>query len=1183
MTKRIAGSGGGRRAQPAPQPQYNVTQQVVVQAPTISNDANSLFSKSSVRLLDVISEGEIEGFATPDDPERSIFFDDTPLEDSSGTRNFVFDNFAYRYGTQDQQYLTGFATSRTPVTINADVGDDVNDSIVRTLTDNDVDSVDIRLAFPALYRVDNGAKATSVSYKIEVQPSGGSYAEIDTYTLSGKCTSTYERTHNVTLSGSAPWNIRITRTAGAHDGTTNFRQIFWGGYTELIDAKLAHPLTALVGIRFEASQFPQIPNRAYDIKGIKVQIPTNATVNDDGSLTYSGVWNGQFQVAWCADPAWILRDLLLSSRYGLGRFVDASQVDKWTLLEISKYCNARVNDGSGGTEPRFLCNVYIQSREEAYNVVQDFCSCFRGMAYWSAGQLAFTQDAPKDAAALFNNANVIEGIFNYEGSSLKARHTVALVTWNDPDSAYQQKVEYVSDEAAIAKYGIIEVRMAAFGCTSRGQANRLGRWLLYSEQEETTTVTFTVGLDGAIVRPGQIIKIADQMRAGTRKSGRVGCRYTTDLQSLGLLLLQDGDNLLMENDDEIRQEPGSDVCILSDTLIKLDQSIAVDEGDTISIVMPDGRVEQRSITDGDFDDQTVTVSPAFSQIPQNESIYVVETSTVAAALYRVLSVTEEGETYKITALEHNESKYGFIEDGLALQQRDITTLNQTPTAPTGLGATETLIESGNRVTTEIELSWRNVDGASSYRVSYLTANTLNYTVVGDTAYNNITFTSDETGSFTFRVIAISPLGRLSPPAELNQTIAGNTAAPAAVTGFSMVPVNGQAKLTWTKSTELDVKVGGFVRLRHSPDLSGVTWAKATRIAQDLPGNTNEAFVDLASGTYLAKFVDSGGRQSINAALIEYTRPNLADLVNVDSQQDDPTFPGTKTNLVVDDDLQELQLAQTATQSASAGDFELEDGFYLLAEDGTSSRNPVGTLVFEDGDEMLFEGGVDTFELEAETAPTTISNQLVLEGDATFFTSGTYFFNANPITFSDVFDIDLTSVLRSRSFYPFADRIDDISDFDDITDFDGEAPTGAEVELYVRTTEDDPSGSPTWSSWRSFTSAQLRCRAYEVKAEFSTESSTEQIAVDQLRIDSDMATRSERNSGTSSTSANINVTYTNAFAATPVIGITAFDMVSADYYTISSSSATGFSISFYNSSNARVQRTFNWVATGYGRT
>jgi len=1102
MTKRIAGSKGNQQSQPT----YNVQQQVVVQAPTISNDANTLFSKSSIRLLDVLSEGEIEGFATPDDPEQSIFFNDTPLQDSDGNNNFVFGNLAYRFGTQNQSHISGFAASRSVVSVNADVGDDVDDSIVRTITDDDIDSVDIRLSFPALYRVNNGAKATSVSYKIEVQPSGGSYTEIDTYTLEGKCTSTYERTHNVTLTGSSPWNVRITRTAGAHDGDTNFRQIFWGGYTQIVDAKLRHSLTALVGLRFEASQFSSIPNRAYDIKGIKVAIPTNATVNDDGSLTYSGVWNGQFQIAWCADPAWILRDLLIDSRYGLGRFIESGLVDKWTLYEISKYCNESVNDGDGGTEPRFLCNVYLQSREEAYNVVQDFCSCFRGMAYWSAGRLAFTQDSPKDPAALFNNGNVIEGVFNYEGSSLKARHTVALVTWNDPEDGYRQKVEYVSDEAAIVKYGIVEVRMAAFGCTSRGQANRLGRWLLYSEQEETTTCTFTVGLDGAIVRPGQIIKIADQMRAGTRKAGRISSATTT--------------------------------------VLTLDQSIAVGEADTVSVVMPDGRVEQRFISDGDFDNQTITVSTAFSSAPAAETVYVVETSTVSAALYRVLSVTEEEETYKITALEHNESKYDFIEDGLALQERDITTLNQRPNAPTGLRATETLVESGNRVTTEIELSWRSVDGAVGYSVAYKTESSLHFTPVDDTVYNSVTFTTDDTGDFIFRVIATSPLGKKSTPALLEQSIAGNTAAPSAVTGFSMVPVNGQAKLTWTKSTELDVKVGGFVRLRHSPDLSGVTWANATSISQDLPGNTNEAFVDLLSGTYLAKFVDSGGRQSINATLIEYTRPNLDDLVNVDSQQEDPTFPGTKTQLVVDADLQELELSQSGEQTAALGDFLAEDNSLILLENG------------------------DT---------------LLLEGDARINTSGTYEFDANPITFNDIYDISLTSVLRTRSYSPFDTRIDDFGEIDDLSTFDGDTPTGAEVKLYVRTTEDDPTGSPTWTTWREFRTAQLRARAYEVKAEFSTESNTHQIGVDQLRIDSDMPVRTASGSGTSSTSADISVTYTNAFAATPVIGITAFNMASADYYTISNSSAAGFDISFYNSGNTRVQRTFNWTATGYGRT
>ena len=1146
MAKRIAGSGGGRRSQPAPQQNVNVQQTVVVQSagPERSDDANSLFSKSSIRLIDVLSEGEIEGFATPDDPEQSIFFDDTPLQNSDGTDNFVYSDFASRVGTQNQAYIEGFSASENAVNVNSSVGDDVGDTVTRTITDSDVDAVVVRVAFNQLFVVNNGLKATSLGYSIEVQSDGGGYVEKVNTTVSGKCTSTYERSHRIELTGDAPWDIRLKRVSGANDNANNVRLMTFAGYTEVIDAKLRYPLTALVGLRFEASQFQSIPTRAYDIKGVKVQIPNNATVNADGSLTYSGVWDGTFITAWCADPAWILRDLVLSSRYGLGRFVTNAQVDKWTLYEISKYCNEAVNDGEGGTEPRFLCNVYLQSREEAYNVVQDFCSCFRGMAYWSAGQIAFTQDSPKDPAALFNNGNVIEGLFNYEGSSLKARHTVALVTWSDPENAYQQRVEYVSDEAAIAKYGIIEVRMAAFGCTSRGQANRLGRWLLYSEQEETTTCTFTVGLDGAIVRPGQLIKIADQMRAGARKGGRVASATTT--------------------------------------VLTLDQGVAVNEGDTVSVVMPDGRVEQRDISDGDFDAKTITVSSAFSSAPAAQTIYMVETSDVAAATYRVISVTEDGENYKITALEHNDSKYAHIEDGLALQPRDITTLNQKPAAPGGINVSERLVESGNRVTTEIDISWNNVDGATGYQVSFKTANNLSFFTVGDTPYNNLTFLTDETGNFTFRVVAISPLGKRSDPSEITQNIAGNTAAPAAVSGFSMIPVNGQAKLTWTQSTELDVRVGGYVRVRHSPDLSGVTWAKSTSISQDLAGSATEAYADLKEGTYLAKFVDSGGRESLTAALIEFTKPDLEDLVNVDSQQEDPTFPGTRTNLTVDTDLGELQLGQDGGQTSSAGDFELEDGFFLLAEDGASSRNPVGNVTLEDGDQMLFEGGTDTFLLEEETLPTAITNQLVLEGDATLHTSGTYLFENNPITLSDVFSIKLESTLRARAFFPFAGRIDDVADFDDIEDFDGDAPSGCDVKLFIRTTQDDPAGSPTWSSWRLFNNAEFKARAYEVKAEFSTSNNDEQIAVDQLRIDSNMPSRTTRGSGTSSTSADVSVTYTNKFAATPVIGVTAFDMATGDYYTISNSAATGFDISFYNSSNSRVQRTFNWNATGYGK-
>jgi len=1017
------------------------------------------------------------------------------------------------------------------------LGDSVDDSVVRTVTNSNVDRVIVRVVIPQLFVISNGLKATTMKYEIDVQPDGGSYTNQVSATVQGKCTSSYERSHDITLTGSAPWNIRVKRTEGAHDGTTNFRQLTFGGFTEVVDGKLRYPLSALVGLRFEATQFQEVPTRSYDIKGIKVQIPSNATVDSsNGRLTYSGVWDGTFQTAWCADPAWIMRDLITSARYGLGRFVTTAQLDKWSLYEISKYCNELVNDGQGSTEPRFLCNVYMQSRDEAYNVIQDFASVFRGMAYWSAGQIAFSQDAPSDPVALFSNANVINGDFIYEGSSLKSRHTVALVTWNDPENNYEQQVEYVSDEDAIVKYGLIETRLAAFGCTSRGQANRAGRWLLYQEQNETQTVSFQVGLDGAIVRPGQIIKIMDSVRAGARKAGRVVSYSDPEGPSIGDVLLEDDTNLLLEDGSLLQQQ--------GDTLtLTIDQSIATTPGDTISVVLPDGTVEERTIESASFDNKTIRVSERFSQSPEPQTIYVIETSSLQAQLFRVLSVVEDGELFTIVALEHNTSKYDFVEDGLTLQQRDITDLNQPPAAPEGLSIDERLVEAGNRVTTEVEISWNNVPNAVSYQASFKTVNSASFQAVGSTRYNSITLLTDETGKFTFRVIGISSIGKRSAPTDITVNIAGNTAAPTAVQGLSMIPVNGQAKLTWTQSTELDVRVGGYVLLRHSPLLTGVTWANSTSISEQIAGSATEAFADLKEGTYSAKFVDSGGRQSLTATLIEFTKPDLDNLETINTQTEDPSFTGTKTNLTVDTDLGELQLDGDGTETASVGLFLAEDGTKILLED---------------------------------------DSDLKLQGNDALYTSGVYEFANNPIALSDVFSLQLESTLKTRSFFPYTSLLDDEADFDAITDFDGTTPQDADCKLYIRTTQDDPNASPTWTSWRQYNNAQFRARGYELKAELETTSSVAQISVEELRVTSNLPYRTVTNSVTTSASADVSVTYSNKFYATPGVGIQFTTQASGDYYVISNSSATGFDVSVYNSSDTRVARTVTWTATGYGK-
>lgn len=1105
----IQGSGGGRRKRSAPRPQPPVHQTVVVQqrivVPTVKDDANSLFSKSSVRIVDLLSEGEIEGFVE-DDEQKSIFFDETVIRNDDGTDNFVYDELEFRtgLGPSEQDYISGFSSSESVTQVNGTVGDDVGDSHVATVTDTDTDAIIVQILFPQLFVVSNGLKATSLKYLIEVQPSGGVYETKIEATASGKCTSPYERSHRISLDGDGPWNVRLKRVEGINDDDTNRRKLQFSSFTSIIEGKLRYPHSAVVGLRFDASQFQNIPTRSYDIKGIKVQIPSNATVDpENGSLSYTGVWDGQFQIAWCADPAWIMRDLITSTRYGLGRFVSISEVDKWSLYAISKYCNELVNDGEGGQEPRFLCNVYMQSRDDAFSVVQDFASVFRGMAYWSAGQIAFSQDRPSDAAALFSNSNVINGDFVYEGSSLKSRHTVALVTWNDPQNAFEQRVEYVSDDDAVAKYGVIETQVAAFGCTSRGQANRVGRWLLYSEQNETQTCTFSVGLDGAIVRPGQIIKVADQMRAGAKKGGRIASATTTQLV--------------------------------------VDNSIPLTPGDSVSVVMPDGRVEQRTVQSGNFDRKEIVVSTPFSEAPRPQTVYIYEATSVVAQTFRVISVNEKDGEFQITALEHNDTKYDFVEKDLALQPRDITILDQVPPSPTSISIDERLVEINNAVTNEIEIAWRNVPNATGYRVSLKTDNTLSFVTLADTPYNNFTFTSDEIGVFTFRVSAISAIGKQSDPAVVSKSIAGLSRAPSDVQGFSMIPVNGQARLTWERSSDLDVRVGGHVLIRHTPDLSGATWANSISISKEIAGGATEAYCDLKEGTYLIKFVDSSGRLSLGTALIEFLKPDLQNLQNISTQTEHPSFTGTKTNLIVDTNTNELM---TSRNDAAGGRTFLQEN---------------ESAILQENDDDLKTEGVTQFE-----------------------TSATYEFSGNPITLSDVFNVSLNSEIKVRGFRPDDIKLDEVADFDAVLNVDGSVPLDANAQLYIRTTQDDPSGSPTYTSWREFNNAEFKARAFELKLEVETTSGFDRVAVSELEVTANLPVYSQTGTITTSASADVSQSYANKFYLTPQVGIAFTTQDSGDYYVISNSAATGFDISVYNSSDTRVARQVSWTATGYGK-
>jgi len=610
----IIGAGGGGKGGGA-------SARVAQEAP------DSLRSKAYARVVDLVCEGEIEGLAAG---LQSVYLDDTPIQNPDGSYNFTGVTLETRPGTQQQSYIPGFSSVENEVAVGVECK--ANQPVVRTINDPDVDAVRIKVSIPTLTLQDttNGdLNGTSVSYAIDLQARGAGYVQILADTVSGKTTSRYQRSYYIPLTGTGPWDVRLRRITADSTQTSLQNKTFLESYTEVIESKLRYPNSALMALRVDASQFTSIPRRSYDLKLLRARIPSNYFPE---TRSYAGVWDGTFKVAWTDNPAWCFYDLVTSTRYGLGSFIPESQVDKWALYRVARYCDELVPNGLGGYEPRFTCNLYLQSREQAYKVVQDMASIFRGMAYWSGGAITVTQDAPQDPVYQFTAANVIDGEFAYQGSSAKARHTVALVSWTDPDDFYRQKVEYVEDMAGIARYGVVQADVVAMGCTSRGQANRVGKWLLYSEQSESEIITFRTGLEGAVVRPGDVIKVADSSRGGLRLGGRIAAATTVS--------------------------------------VTLDQDLPAGSW-RISVLLPTGAVEERQV--GSLSGRTVGVTSAFSTAPQVGAIWVLASTQVEIQLFRVVQVAEsEPGIHEVTALAHNPSKYDAIERGLALQPRDIT-------------------------------------------------------------------------------------------------------------------------------------------------------------------------------------------------------------------------------------------------------------------------------------------------------------------------------------------------------------------------------------------------------------------------------------------------------------------------------------------------------------------------------
>lgn len=817
-----------------------------------SEEPDSLNSTAYARVIDVVSEGEIEGLVNG---ARSIYLNEVPLANQDGTLNFKGVSVQFRPGTQGQDHVEGFEAVEAASAVGVEVKQTT--PVIRSITNVNADAADVIVGVPQLFQIDDSGNigGTSVEYKIDLQSNGGGFVTKVQRAITGKTSRRYQRAHRIKLEGSPPWDIRVSRITADNANAKLQNLTFFDSISEVIFAKLRYPNTAYIAMSVDSAQFNSIPTRAYDLKLLRIRIPTNY---DPILRTYTGSWDGNFQIAWSNNPAWVFYDMVTSDRYGLGQFVDASQVDKWALYTIARYCDEQVPDGYGGFEPRFTCNVYFQTRQEAYNVLQSLASVFRGMSYWSGGAVTASQDAPSDPVHLYTAANVIDGLFTYTGASLKQRHTVALVSWNDLTDFGKLKVEYVpGEDEDIARFGIVQTELVAVGCTSRGQANRVGRWLLFTEKFESEVVAFKTGLEGAVGRPGQIIAIADPARAGTRLGGRILSGTTTS--------------------------------------VKLDAPVTLASGVTytLSVLMDAETVADVTVTSAAGTTDTLSIT-ALPSAPPPMAIWVLASANVQPQLFRVISVSEpERGVYEFAAVAHTPGKYAAIEQGVKLETREISTLRGRPQAPTNVTIAESLYESAGSILTLATISWDSQPLVASYLVRYSVDDSNPVEIT--TQSNEIEVQAAPAGLYAVEVIAIGISGARSVPGLGYGYIGGNTEPPADLTNFAIAANEGTAFLTWDQSTSIDVRVGGRIVLRYSPKIIGAIWNDGTDLAE-FSGVSTSGTAPLLAGTYMLKARDAGGLYSANEVVIVNDVGSSILFNAVEARIEQPEFAGSKFNV-----------------------------------------------------------------------------------------------------------------------------------------------------------------------------------------------------------------------------------------------------------------------------------------------
>ncbi|EOE1542410.1 phage tail protein [Providencia rettgeri] len=639
---------------------------------------DSLLAESTAKLLLAISEGEIAGGLD----DTCIFLDDTPIGNADGSKNFEGVTWEFRAGSEHQEYIQGIPSVDNEIAVGMELKDD--QPYVRTVNNTQLSAIRIRLSVPQfLQQHDNGdTTGYHVDYVIELSTDGAGYKEVVKSAFDGKTTSEYPRTHRIDLpKASTGWQVRVRRLTKNQNNARIADRINIAAIAEVIDAKLRYPNTALLFITFNARQFnnriPKVSVRPQG--GLLIKVPTNY---DPINRTYSGVWDGTFKLAATNNPAWVFYDLVLNNRYGCGDRIKASQIDKWDLYKIAQYCDELVPDGHGGDgkEPRFLCDVYIQSQESAYTVLRDIAAIFRGMTFWADNKVKAVADMPASIFRTFTNANIVGGKPSYSGGSTQNRYTQALVSFTDINNHSNDDIEPVVDLKLQRRYKTVrKVELSAIGCTRRSEANRRGRWALLTNANDRM-ISFATGLEGAIPSPGHIIAVADSSLAGRNTGGRISSA-------------------------EGRK-------------ITLDRATSIKAGDRLIVNLPHGGSEGRTVTA--VNKRVVTVSVEYSQVPQKEAVWVVDSDDLAVQLYRVINISDNGDnTYTINGTIHNPDNYDHIDSGARIDERPITVIppNVQPAPKNVRISSYSQVEQGIAFTT-LRVDWVAAESAIAYEAEW---------------------------------------------------------------------------------------------------------------------------------------------------------------------------------------------------------------------------------------------------------------------------------------------------------------------------------------------------------------------------------------------------------------------------------------------------------------------------------